>query len=350
MTAALTVAVPGAPCITPQACVMAVADTFWGGLADAIRTAAGQAVMFLFTWWTDTSSPSVDTAVVHTAQRFATAWIAAPVAVLAVLAVIVWTVGTGSPAWIRDLARGLLVFGVTAAGSIPIVAALQGWMDGLSDALLNAVPTGDVGRLLVDGLTLPGVDAVQVTFWSALLFLVSLVQYVMMLFRDGAVLVLTVVLPIAAAGQFNRGSLLWLPKVTGWLLAFLTFKPAAALIYFVGFSLISRSSDVGTIASGLCVMVAAVFALPALMRLVTFAVSSPHPGGAALSTLATAAGIGASVAQVSGRRGAATAAATPAANGAAVTAATLPAAAAAGAAAQARSTVSQAVTPKGSTP
>lgn len=160
-------------------------------------------------------------------------------------------------------------------------------------------------------------------------------------------LVLTVVLPVAAAGQFSRGSLLWLPKVTGWLLAFLTFKPAAALIYYLGFSLVSRSGDVQGVASGLCVMVAAVLAMPALLRLVTFAVSSPQPSGSVLSGLATGTGIAASIAQVGGRSAAAApAAAAPA--GAAVAAA--PAAVVAASASTAAKTVSQAVSPKGTTP
>jgi hypothetical protein len=349
MSGAHLVAVHAGVCLSPQSCVMAGLDTFWGSLADGIRQAAGEAVTFLFSWWAGTGSTPVDTAVVHTAQRFATVWIAVPVAVLAVLAVIVWTVGTGNPAWIRDLARGLLVFGVTAAGSIPMVSALQRWMDGLAEGLLAAVPTGDVGRRLIEDLTLPGVDSTQVAFWGLIVFLVSLVQYVLGVFRDGAVLILTVVLPVAAAGQFSRGSLLWLPKVTGWLLAFLMYKPAAALIYYVGFSLVGRSSDVRSLATGLCLMVTVVLALPALLRLVTFAVASPYPSGTALSGAATATGITTSIAQLTGRRGAATGAITAAPTGAAVPVAGA-ATAAVGAASAAKSAVSKTVTPKGSTP
>jgi len=181
---------------------------------------------------------------------------------------------------------------------------------------------------------------------------------VTMLFRDGAVLVLTVVLPIAAAGQFSRGSVLWLPKVAGWLLAFLTFKPAAALIYFIGFSLVGQSSDISTVASGLCVMFTAVVALPALLRLVSFAASSPNPGGGAMSTIATGTGMAASVAQLAGRTGgsggsAAAAAAPQGAAVAGVAAAAPPAAAAVaavGAASTTKKAAASAVTPKGSTP
>jgi hypothetical protein len=293
-------------CVSPQGCLMDTLDTVWGGLADGIRAAAGEAITTLFGWWTTPSSTTVNSAVVQAAQRYTITWIAIPIAVLAVLAAVTWGAASPQGTWLRDVARGLLVFGVTAAGSIPIVAALQAWFEALASGLLGAVPTGDVGKRLIDLLSLPGVGPAQVTFWGALLFLVSLVQYLVMLFRDGAVLVLTAVLPVAAAGQFTRGSILWLPKVAGWLIAFLAFKPAAALVYYIGLSLLGQGNDVHALASGACVMVAAVLALPALLRLVTFAVTSPHLGSGGLSTVATLSGIAASAAQLATRTGVAT--------------------------------------------
>ena len=309
-----------AVCLSPTSCLTSIADTFWSGLADAVKGAAGQMVTTLFGWWTTTPSIGLDTALVHTAQTYVTLWIAVPVAVLAVLAAVGWGVLTGSFAWISDLTRGLIVFGVVAAGSIVIVAALQDWSTSLSKGLLSAVPTRDVGGRFLVLLDLPGSSSLMVAFWAVILLLVTAVQYLMMLFRDGAVLVLTAVLPLAAAGQFNRGSVLWLPKVAGWLLAFIFIKPGAALIYYLGLTLIGRSDGIQALATGVCVMISAIFAMPAMLRLVTFAVTAAPLGSGALAGAATVSGVAASGAHVLASRQVRSAAA-PAAGATAATAA-----------------------------
>jgi hypothetical protein len=303
-------------CITPQGCVLEAANSFWTGLADATTAAAGQMVTTLFAWWTTTPPLDLNTVITHTAQRYVTEWIALPVAVLAVLAAVGWGVLGSGVAWIGDIARGLLVFGIVTAGSLPIVAALQTWSSSLAKGILSAVPTHDVGGRIITLLDLPGGSPLLVIFWGILVLLAAAIQYVMMLFRDGAVLVLTAVLPLAAAGQFNRASLLWLPKVTGWLMAFIFLKPAAALIYYLGLSLIGQGQGLHALVTAICMMVTAIFALPAMLRLVTFATAAAPMGSGALTGISTASGFAVAGAQFAGRpTGAATAALTGTANG-----------------------------------
>jgi hypothetical protein len=56
-------------CISPQGCLLSAVDSVWGGFADGIRSAAGEALTQLFGWWTGTSSASVNDAVVHRPAR-----------------------------------------------------------------------------------------------------------------------------------------------------------------------------------------------------------------------------------------------------------------------------------------
>lgn len=307
-----------AVCFSPTSCAADAADTLWSGLADAVKEAAGQMVTTLFGWWTTTGSFDLNTVLVRTAQDYVTVWIAVPIAVLAVLAAVAWGVLTGGLAWLGDVTRGLLVFGIVAAASIPITAALQSWATALSKGLLGAVPTRDVGGRFLTLLELPNASSLIVALWGAVLLVTAVVQYLMMLFRDGAVLVLTVVLPIAAAGQFNRGSIFWLPKVVGWLLAFIFIKPGAALIYFLGLTLLGQAEGVQALATGICVMIAAIFAMPAMLRLVTFAVTAAPMGSGALAGAATVSGIAASGAHVMASSRQAAAATGPAAGAGAV--------------------------------
>lgn len=318
-------------CLSPASCLNSMSGTILSGVADAIKEAAGQMITALFGWWTRTPSIPLDIGLIHTAQTYVTIWIAVPVAVMALLAAVGWGVLIGGFAWVSDLTRGLIVFGIVAAGSIPITVALQDWSTSLSDGLLSAVPTRDVGGRFLVLLDLPGSSSLIVAFWAVILLLVAVVQYLMMLFRDGAVLVLTAVLPLAAAGQFNRGSALWLPKVAGWLMAFIFIKPAAALIYYLGLGLIGKADGVQALATGVCVMISAIISMPAMLRLVTFAVTAAPMGSGALAGAATVSGIAASGAHVLASRqarsaaaptGAATPAATATPVGAAVTALT----------------------------
>ena len=291
-------------CLTPTGCVDAAVgsavDAFWGGLATTVTQAAGQMVTTVFGWWTSTDTVSVDSVVVRTVQSYTLTWVAAPVAVLSLLATVTWGVAGTSPSWVRDVARGLLVFGVAAAASIPVVAALQDWAQALSTGLLAAVPTRDVGARFVTLLDLEATPPALVAFWGLLVLLAGAVQYVLMLFRDGAVLVLTVMVPVAAAGQFSRSSLVWLPRLAGWLVALVFTKPAGALVYFIGLSLLGGADGVQGLVTGLCVMIAAVAAMPVMLRLVTFATSTPLSGG--LSSVATVTGLAASGAQVAALR------------------------------------------------
>lgn len=322
-------------CFTPQGCVSQAADGIWSSMAEVARTTAGQMLTALFGWWTATPSLDVATTATHTAQTFVTSWLALPIAVIALIAVVGWGVLSGSDTWIRDALRGLLVFTFVAVGSIPIVLALQAWSESLTRGLLGAVPFGDVGKWFAAALAVQAISPGMITFWSGVIFVLGAVQYVLMLFRDGVVLLLTVLLPVAAAGQFTRTSMLWLPKLVGWLLAFVFFKPAAALVYFVGLTLVGQADGVQGLATAACLLVAAVAALPALLRLVTFAVDAAPLHTNALALGATISGVAASGAQLLRSHGSGAAGATGAtgATGAAGAAASAAPPIAAGAAA-----------------
>ena len=73
--------------------------------------------------------------------------------------------------------------------------------------------------------------------------LVTLVQIILMIFREGAVVVLAGQLQLAAAGGFTRLTSGWLAKVTGWMLALIAYKPVAASIYAVAFALHGRRAS-----------------------------------------------------------------------------------------------------------
>jgi hypothetical protein len=114
-----------------------------------------------------------------------------------------------------------------------------------------------------------------------------------MMFREGALVVLAGVIVLAAAGSMSRGTRPWLPKVLGWMLALICYKPAAALVYASAITLVGEGDDPRTVVVGLTMMLLALVALPALMKLFTWATGSASAGGGGLSSVA-----GASVAAI----------------------------------------------------
>jgi hypothetical protein len=107
-------------------------------------------------------------------------------------------------------------------------------------------------------------------------FLATLVQIVLMVFREGTVVVLAGQLQLAAAGGLTRLTSGWLAKVTGWMLALIAYKPVAASIYAVAFALMG--DGVRNLIMGLAVMVMALIALPALLRLFNWSVGAIGSG------------------------------------------------------------------------
>jgi type IV secretion system protein TrbL len=115
--------------------------------------------------------------------------------------------------------------------------------------------------------------------------------------RSGMLVILAGILPTTAAFTNTEMGRQWFQKAVGWTIAFILYKPAAAIVYSVAFLLMGNNSGqsalIGSI-TGFTLMIVALFALPALMRFVTPMVSAVASGsgaaaGAAVGAIATGA-------------------------------------------------------------
>ena len=93
----------------------------------------------------------------------------------------------------------------------------------------------------------------------------------------------------------------------GWLVAFILYKPAAAIVYATAFSLSSQgafgSGSVTNVITGLMLMVLAILALPALMKFIAPIVGATAAGSAG-AVIAAGAGAAAAGAMLAGPTGA----------------------------------------------
>jgi hypothetical protein len=159
--------------------------------------------------------------------------------------------------------------------------------DAWSSWVLQTSTGGQFTTRLVNVLTLGGSTPAVVVVLGIVAIIISAIQAVLMLFRQGALVVLAGVLPLAAAGMLTPATRGWFRRVTGWMLALIFYKPAAAAVYATAFTMIGTGKDPRTVLMGFAMVFLSLLALPALMRFFTWTtghVADASGGGGFLQT------------------------------------------------------------------
>jgi len=278
------VPVLGKVCHVPGAAISAAAGSVFDAAAQKLAEGLADATRAAMTFWTDLPMPQLSTAVGPVAElRSLTYWLSGFVAVLSML------VAAGQMALSRSgepagrAARGLLTLVVASGAGVAAVNALAYFGDQYSQWILDRSADGDLGaRLSQLGriAVVPGLGSGLVMIVALVAILASLAQMGLMLVRIGVVTILAGTLPLSAAGASTATGRAWFQRVVAWLLAFVLYKPAAATVYASAFLLVGKGQDPASVLSGLFLMVLAIVALPALLRLVTPAVAAAVATGA----------------------------------------------------------------------
>jgi TrbL/VirB6 plasmid conjugal transfer protein len=124
---------------------------------------------------------------------------------------------------------------------------------------------------------------IMVITMGVLAIIAALLQVMLMIVRNGMLVLLMGVLPLAAAATNTETGKAWFRRCITWLTAFLLYKPVAALVYAAALRLASTdplrpalsgnaqkaAEAIVSAVTGFVMMVLALFALPALMRFLT---------------------------------------------------------------------------------
>ncbi|MBW0117192.1 hypothetical protein [Pseudonocardia abyssalis] len=239
------------------------------GFVATVAQGAADLVVSTSTWWATTDSVDPRDSAVIAAQG-ATSWVVGAVLVGSVLVQAIRLILSRKAEPLIMVATGLFRFAVVSAlGLTTLHLALQAG-DALAVQLL-ADAANNFALFMVDALTAPG-DNVFVTLIVAVLAaILSLVQWLLMAMRQAGLLVLAAMLPLAASGSLTKSTRGWLDKLIVWLLAMVLYKPAAAFIYYIGFSYLSSPNsnapgDVSTQIAGIMVLLLAVIAMPIMLK------------------------------------------------------------------------------------
>ncbi|WP_157562849.1 hypothetical protein [Micromonospora chokoriensis] len=125
---------------------------------------------------------------------------------------------------------------------------------------------------------------------GVVVILAAVVQTILMVFREGAVVILAGLLHLAAAGSITRGTSQWLHKTLGWSLALALYKPAAVTVYATSFVMMRGNGRDWLM--GLGMLALSVIALPALMKFFTVFTGGVASGGAGLGMAGAGAAAG----------------------------------------------------------
>jgi hypothetical protein len=264
------------------------------GIAQAINAGIRWLVTSTATWWVRLPSPDLaaEPAVTRIQQWLLP--ITAAVAVGGVIAAGVRMALTRKANPLLDVTGGLLTIAAASTLGTAAVTLLLKAGDAWSAWVLQVSTGGHFVQRLNLVLQLGGGAAAAVVLVFGLVAIVlSLIQAILMLFRQAALLILAGVLPLAAAGSIAPMTRTWVRKVTAWMLALICYKPAAAAVYAAAFTMVGSSRSPRTTLLGFAMMVLSVLMLPALMKFFTWTTGSIGSSGGGGGQLLGAATMGA---------------------------------------------------------
>ncbi len=151
-----------------------------------------------------------------------------------------------------------------------------------------------MSTLLIPATGAGGLPPGIVILVGGIAMVASFVQAILMLFRDGSVLILAASTPLAASGSFTNATSGWLRKLVAWQLALIFYKPMASMVYATSIWLQGENSsrDPRVYLMGVAMLLVALVALPVLLRFFNWTIGSLQSGGGGLGMLATAGAAG----------------------------------------------------------
>jgi hypothetical protein len=193
-------------------------------------------------------------------------WIVAYVAVASLLLAAIRMAVDRKGQSMKQAFMGMWKVILVGAASVPVVTALMAASDAYARDVYARSDLGDNASTMLGVLTLnqPGL----VLIFGLLVMLSSFVQIVLMYIRIGVLIMLVGTLPLAAASSMTGWGEGWWKKHIGWLAAWLLYKPAAALIIYSATAMTKGTKDLNSIIAGMGMLIMAVFALPALLKLI----------------------------------------------------------------------------------
>ena len=231
-------------------------------------------------------------------------WLTAQLGVISVLLATVgmmlaaiWTMVHHRGEKAVKVAKSMFTVVLVSTAGVGLMQVVLAGGDAFSEWILDSAGVTVDGRGSLPVATLvassPGLAILAGIFG----IIATIIQWGIMLVRSALLPLLVGVWPVAAAASMIGGAEQAFSKVTTWIIAFTLYKPVAAVVYAYAWKTKSGDDGIGGVINGLILIVLAVVALPAIMRLIspgTSALGGSGGGGMALAGGAAVVGAGVS--------------------------------------------------------
>ncbi|MEU8346670.1 hypothetical protein AB0C74_33665 [Spirillospora sp. NPDC048832] len=248
-------------------------------MAESFQSATGWLISTTASWWVHTPSPDLQETPAIGYLRLLVQPLTVAVAVLALLAVAARMALSRKALPLVDAGRGLVVLSVVTVIGTVVPNLLLQWGDVWCGWVLAASSDGDFAKRMTQIVTFPSAAPRALVLLLCLFALViGLIQAILLLFRGAALVILAGLLPLAAAGMITTSTKAWFPRVAGWMLALIFYKPAAAAVYATTFTLVGKGKDLHTVLMGFAMMLISLIAFPVLLKFFTWTTGGTESG------------------------------------------------------------------------
>lgn len=281
--------------------VQNAASSAFEQIAKSAGEAAGQLVGDALSWWINTGSVDPNTDTVRNLQQYTMPIIGAMLAGSILVQGIRMALSRKKDPAV-NVALGLIRYAIVNAVGLALLAAALKAGDDFSKWLVDQSMGGFAQRVGA-ALNPTNIDnAFLLLLIAAVLCVLAVIQWVLGFVRQAGVLVLAVLLPLAASGSINESTKGWLNRILPWVISLVLYKPMAAMIYAIGFTMIGDGQDFATVMTGVMVMFLAIIAMPAMMRFFSWTQVSATGGSGAGGVVAAGATGAASMASMRAAR------------------------------------------------
>jgi len=268
-------------------------------IADGAFTFMGKVLKLLTTFWINAPTPDLTSShsavVLVRAQLQPLAMFALILGLLFAAVRLMWNARSGEPGAFSQAMKGIaLTILVTGAGALIVSVLLNAfdqWANHIISTGFDGQGVGEQIAGLSSGASVAGpLGSIFAIVLYGLAGLSSLLQFGLMEVRGPVVVLLCLMLaPTAAAAVTKEGAEAF-RKASSWLVSWILYKLVAAIVYAVAFAMLGDSKDISGTVSGLILLVLAIFALPALLRLASPVTQAISGGGGQFMTAAAGAG------------------------------------------------------------
>lgn len=276
-------------------------DSTFGKVVDSLMKGLGEALILALTFWMKVPNEAVsDSGALFTKINDYTYQIQ----ILLLIASVIITGGR-----LAEARRGAAVSEAAESFRLFARVVFSSWMlgavivagtrasDKFSEWIIADATGGNaknMAELMVKTSKLQAFSPGLVLIIAIVGLLGALAQIVLAIVRQGLLVVAAGVLPLAAAASATSTGKQSYQKLVGWIIAFMLFKPVAAIVYMIAFTTAGHTDETtasGGLPSGedaqrmlvaLVLLCSVAFVLPALMRLVAPAVATVGTGGSGL--------------------------------------------------------------------